>query len=328
MGTLRLKDNALVSIVKTIWIALIVSVCMLSIPKTGFTQNNDSKVSCDTRLTSENESDPTQLAMRGIACFEDKNFVRALRFYRQAFAVEPSSVLTAGIGRALQELSLPSLAKPYFAEYLANENPNQATAAKINLQLEKIDSQLQTAGELTINTSEPGATIFLVLANTQWEKLGESPLSIKLMDGSYEILAKKEGTITEPVVVEMVNGDAQTTHIELNDENKNFQISNRSWRRTGTYFIYGSVPLVAAGTTLFTIGQIKTSDAEIAKNDTTRDSLLTSGSQFKQYGLIAGGVGLVGLAAGIIFYFNGSAGDSETTMFEFTPKGISVKHVF
>jgi len=285
------------------------------------------QVDCDTHLPVESQSSPVQLANRGIACFQDKEFVKALRFYRQAYRVEPSPVLTAAIGRALQELNLPSLAKPYFIEYLEKANLSEEGAERIIQQLEKIDSQLAEAGELNLVTSEPGATIFLIVDGSQWEELGVSPLSIKLTEGKYELMVKKTGFVTTNSSLDMVNGKENTTFVELHDVNENFQISQRSWRRTGTYFIYGSIPLIAAGTTLFTIGQIKTNDAEIASDYRTRDPLVSSGNTFKQFGLITGAVGIVGLAAGIVFYLNGST-QNEVTRFELSPNGVIVTHIF
>ncbi len=319
---------------KIFLIALGVWVSLFFLGQTAFSQEVEEQVKpevlvdCDTHLPSEKQSDPTQLTMRGIACFETNQFLKALRFYRQAFRVEPSSVLTAAIGRALQELKLPSLAKPYFIEYLAKEKLSEEAAAKINLQLEKIDAQLKVAGDLNVVTSEPGATVFLIVAGTQWEELGMSPLSIKLSEGNYELMVKKEGFITKSTSIKMVNGKKTTTFVELNDVNQNFQLSQRSWRRTGTYFIYGSVPLLIAGTTLFTIGQIKTNDAKVADNYLTSDPLVKSGSQFKTFGLVTGAVGVVGLIAGIVFYLNGTGGESDPTSFNITSQGISVTHVF
>lgn len=283
-------------------------------------------IACNTHLPKEFSKDPHRLATRGIACFEDKQYTQALKFYRIAYSVEPSPIFTAAIGRALQELKLPSLAKPHFIQYLNKAKLNEEGANKINQQLIKIDDLLKNAAELHIYSSEPEAIAYLVIGGTYFEELGKTPLSIPLLEGKYEIAIKKPGFTGQRIHVDLLAKQTHERFVELHSVNEAFHLTQSEWKKRGAYFMIGSAPLIIAGGTLFTIGAIKTSDSKIPSGE-LRNNLVRSGTDFKQYGMIAGAAGVLFFATGVVLYLNGMTEIPDSSVVV-SPNSVSYRYVF
>ncbi|MEZ4462552.1 MAG: PEGA domain-containing protein [bacterium] len=260
-------------------------------------------------------ADASTLSLRGVACFEAGEFLRALMYYRQAYGISKSAVLRAGIGRSLQELGQPDLARQYYEAYLQVASPQTDGYQKIEQRLSDLLTSLKTNASTVEITSIPAdAEVFVVLDGQYWERLGATPVKMKMLPGKYRIVVQKTDFMTREETIEVGDdGDDVSVDVEMVSQAALFNVSSRTWQRRGVYLMLGSIPLLLGGGGLFIIGQDRIDEAnQLAPEPgsaSEANRLRDQGHTLRTVaiGTTAGGAALA--ITGLIFYL---AGDSTS----------------
>lgn len=202
----------------------------------------------DDYVAPEGRGDALTLTMRGVACFEEERFGRALRFYRAAYALSPDPLLEAAIGRSLHELGLWSAALGYYDLYLEHERGDADGRARIEERRDALRAELDEYGAtLALDAAPTGATIYLEAAQGYREELGAAPMSIIMRPGEYTVRAEREGFYPAQARVKLRPGEREELALELVPQGATFNLSSRSMRRVGATSMIASAPLLLGG---------------------------------------------------------------------------------
>lgn len=317
------------------------SVALLLISSSALAQTGD-ETSADSRCTSyippELKEDANELALRGVACFESEEYLQALIFYREAYALSKSAPLRGAIGRALQELGYPDLAREYYAEYLKLQSPDTPGYQKIRQRMTIVEERLKDeAIEVELQTQPGGAEAYVVLDGEYWEKLGTTPVRVRLIPGDYRIVYRDDEYITREEAISVSDSQSeQTFQATLVPQDSLFHSTGNSLRRWGVYSMIGSIPFFVAGGTLFVLGSQKSSEADDYQEQPgfdpeRRDALRDDSESRQQWGTISAAVGGGLLLTGGVLYLIGANSRPEleggTTLY-FTPRGLGVRSVW
>lgn len=279
--------------------------------------SDEPTISCQSFVPPEELHDAQRAALRGVACFEERQFIQALRHYRRAFEVSESPLLMGAIGRVFQELGYPALAREYYKSYLLAKT-DRSGEEKIASRLDDVEKELaENAVPTRIETDPPGARVYFVIEKEHWELAGESPVEMQLLPGSYDIVIRRDGFVpTEETLVvrertspENITGNSAV--YELADPQAVFETSGREWRERGIATTIVAIPFVAAGATMIAIGMGKETDAVEISDPMMRDDINGDASMLKTWGAASLAVGATGLVVGGVFYLLGLDGSDD-----------------
>ncbi len=288
---------------------------------------------CSSYSPPEESQDATALSMRGVECFEANDFLRALIFYRQAYTLSKSAVLRAGIGRSLQELGQPDLARHYYEGYLKVASPSTDGYQKIEQRLEAVRETLKTKTSPIEIRSTPGdASVFMILEGDYWEPLGNTPLKVNLLPGDHRIIVRKQDFMTREESIR-VDEEPSPSEVEIDmvSQDALFNVTGREWQRRGVYFMLGSIPFIAGGTALFVLSKDRFDEAEkvaLPDGDSRAEDLRNTGYNYRTAAIASSAVGGAALVTGLVFYFAGMD-DGETALKPYVgPKSVGLAGSF
>lgn len=273
---------------------------------------------CHPYVPVESQGDADLLAMRGVACFEKGEFLQALLFYRQAYEVSESPLLQGGIGRCLQELGYPDLARQYFVAYLSAQDPDSEGHQRILQRLEVVEQTLANeAVDTEIRTTPSNARVYIVLKDEYWEEVGATPLSLKLVPGDYQLILRREDFQTRELDLTVSKENAAQADIALVPQDVAIA-EEIVWRRRGVITWIASTPFLAGSAALFVLGEMRHSESDEytwthPNFDAQRQQdLRDEASLFRTFGIVSGAIGVVGILTGTILYLAGSSTPSSS----------------
>lgn len=255
--------------------------------------------------------------MRGVQCFESGAYLQALIFYRQAYSVRPSPFLQAGIGRCLQELGYPDLARQYFQQYLSTQQPASEAYQRIKQRIDVVDEALNSQGQnVTLRTDPANATVFLILKDEYWEQIGTTPMSMKLLPGEYRIVLQRPDFQTREVSFTV---DSATPGPDIYDLTPQLQVSAPEEKsRGGMYMMMASTPFIAVGTAMFVLAEFQESDANQYSPDNPnydyeeQRTLNNNATRYRNIGLVSAGTGVTLLLSGLIWHLVQNSPDTQS----------------
>lgn len=128
---------------------------------------------------------------RGSSAFREGRFEEAAEYFKEAFSIEPRGNLLYNIGLCYEKANRPEEAVKFyqrFVQALPNSPKRPAVQRKIDELKTQLEGQYQ---EVNVATSPPDAVIFV--DDKAKGALGRSPVSFKLLPGSYVIIAELPG---------------------------------------------------------------------------------------------------------------------------------------
>ncbi len=267
---------------------------------------------CTSYIPPELSEDPNELALRGVACFESAEYLQALIFYREAYALSKSAPLRGAIGRALQELGYPDLAREYYAEYLKLQSPDTPGYQKIRQRMSIVEKRLrEEAVEVELQTQPGSADAYVVLEDEYWEKIGKTPARVRLLPGDYRIVYRDDDYITQEELISVPSSDQpQTYRATLVPQESLFHSTGNSLRRWGVYTMIGAIPFAVAGGTFFVLSGQRSGEADDYQNEPNfdparRDELRDESESFQTWGTASMAVGAGLLLTGGVLYLIG-----------------------
>jgi len=276
---------------------------------------------CHPYVPVESQGNADLLAMRGVACFEKGEFLQALLFYRQAYAVSESPLLQGGIGRCLQELGYPDLARQYFIAYLKAQDPNTEGHQRIQQRLDVVEQTLANEAISTeITTSPSNARVYIVLKDEYWEEVGATPLSLKLVPGEYRLILRREDFQTRELDL-TVSKDAESKASIILEPQDLAVVEELVWRRRGVYTWIASTPFLAGSAALFVLGEMRHSEGDKYPWDhpnfdaERQKDLHDEASLYRTLGIVSGAIGVVGILTGTILYLSGSSRSGNASLY-------------
>lgn len=295
--------------------ATLLSVVLLALTTTPAFAQSSGGEPCPSYLPPEDATDATQLSLRGVACFENGEYLKALIYYRKAYSISKSAVLRGGIGRSLQELGQPDLARQYYEDYLAVASSSTDGYSKIQQRLDDVRETLKTTtSEVTITSSPGDAEVFVVLDGEYWEPLGTTPVKLRMSEGQHRLIFRKSDYQTREQVVDVSASDATTeVEAELVSQDATFNVADRQWRQRGAYLMLASIPAFAASAAFFVIGEDRLDEADALRGFNTAEEandLRDSGYAYRTAGLVTAALGGAALASGLVFYIVGLEDDA------------------
>lgn len=299
----------------------------------GNAQERATVETCPSYIPTEDSGDPTELSLRGVACFEAKEYLKALIYYRKAYAISKSAVLRGGIGRSLQELGHPDLARQYFEGYLGVASSATDGYQKIEQRLEAVRTTLKNdTSEVTITSAPGDAEVFVVLDGEYWEPLGTTPVKLRMLPGEYRLVFRKQDFMTREASLEVDGTDPTSLETELVPQEALFNVSGKAWKRRGAYLMLGSIPVFAGSAALFWIGEDRLDEADeaVGSNAYDRaDELRDEGYTYRTAGIATAAVGGAALITGVVFYLTGMDAKPESAMRPFVgPNSIGIAGSF
>lgn len=202
----------------------------------------------DDYVPPEIREDAMALTLQGIACFEVTYYSRALIFYRRAYAISPSPLLEAAIGRSLHELGLWGAAHAYYRRYLRRAEDDPDGRAKIEERLTELERQLEEeAANVTITSTPDGARVLLIDNNGHTEDMGTTPLTTRMAPGKYTIEVEKLGYYSRQKEIILSRKEQDELDVELVPQGATFNLESRRIRRIGTTTMLVSAPIAVAG---------------------------------------------------------------------------------
>lgn len=276
---------------------------------------------CHPYVPVESQNDPDLLGMRGVTCFESGEYLQALIFYRQAYSVQPSPFLQAGIGRCLQELGYPDLARQYFQLYLGTQSKTSEAYQRIQQRMDVVDEALNSKGQtVTLRTDPANAKVFLILKDEYWEEVGTTPMSLKLLPGEYRVVLQRPDFQTREVSFTI---DPATPPPDSYALTPQLQVGSapQEVSRGGVYMMIASTPFFALGTGMFVLAEFSESDADVypvgnPNYDAERQRELYDGaSRYRKVGIASAGIGATLFFSGLIWHLvqDSPSATSETT---------------
>jgi tetratricopeptide (TPR) repeat protein len=245
---------------------------------------------CVDYLPREEARDPRLLALRGVACFEARQYARALSFYRRAQRINRDPLLDAAIGRCWDELGGLDQARTFYRRFLRSAPAQDAEGrARIEERLKALEEQIEgEAARLNIEVWPTGADVWLLLPNAQRELLGKTPLQLRLRAGDYTVQVEKSGYYGRRHSVSLSSAETHTLDSALVSQRATFNVSARAWRRAGLWTMAVGAPLVVAGGVLTAVGGQTLDHARDPQLDATperRRDLLDNGYEERAWGM-------------------------------------------
>jgi tetratricopeptide (TPR) repeat protein len=270
---------------------------------------------CVDYVSREQSRDAQLLAMRGVACFEAKQYARALSFYRRAQRINRDPLLDAAIGRAWDELGALDQASTHYRRFLRQAPAQDAEGrARIQERLRALDAELRQAATLSVEAWPSGAQVWLELPNAQREPLGQSPLQLRLRPGSYALLIERPEYYSQRHALSLSSGEQRTLDAELVSHNATFNVSSRGWRRAGLWTMAVGAPLLVGGVTLSLLGDKTLEHARdplLDADETRRRELLDTGYSQQGWGLAMMCFGGAAVVTGAAFWLTGKLTEDE-----------------
>lgn len=304
---------------------------LLAVPLNGYTQDlpgsaleddttssSEESGDCQSYMPPEHRDDPDRLALRGVACFEQQEYLQALIFYREAYAISKSTALRGAIGRALQELGHPQFAREYFAEYLEAQSPDTPGYQKIEQRMKVVEQRLESeAVSVELNTVPAGAQAYLVLDDEYWEPVGTTPVTTRLLPGSYRAIYQREGYVTQEELIEVDASSSPRKPAELIVQEDALYASQDRLRSWGFYTMLGSAPFLVGGGAFFVLAAQRSNEADDYQRDPAfdpgrRDELRDSSQTFSTLGVVSTSIGVGALLTGLVLYLIGNTQGEET----------------
>lgn len=306
--------------------------CQFALPRPARAADSES---CPSYLPPEDAADASALSLRGVACFENKEFLRALIYYRQAYEISKSDVLRAGIGRSLQELGQPDLARQYYESYLKVASPSSDGYQKIEQRLEAIRETLRNNSSLVEIKSVPAdAEAFVILDGQYWEPLGQTPVTVRMPRGAHRIVIKKTDFMTQETTIDVTDvGGVVEAEIELVSQAALFNVPSRVWKRRGVYLMAGSLPVILGGGALFLISEDRFNEADdlqpTPESPQRANELRDDGHSFRTAAIVTTTLGVAAGVTGLLFYLAGDTSSSELSLMPFAgPNSFGVAGSF
>lgn len=270
---------------------------------------------CVDYVSREQSRDAQLLAMRGVACFEAKQYARALSFYRRAQRINRDPLLDAAIGRAWDELGALDQASTHYRRFLRQAPAQDAEGrARIQERLKALDAERKQAATLSVEAWPSGAQVWLELPDAQREPLGKSPLQLRLRPGSYSILVERHGYYSQRHALLLSSGEQRTLDAELVSHDATFNVSSRGWRRAGLWTMAVGAPLLVGGVTLTLLSDNTLEHARDPLLDADaqrRRELLDTGYSQQGWGLGLMFFGGAALVTGSAFWLTGKLTEDE-----------------
>ena len=232
---------------------------------------------CEDYLTPETRRDLATLTMRGTACFDQRRYGQALRFYREAFTQERTPLLEAAIGRTMHELGLWSTARAYYKRYLGSELARRDPDSRQRIldRLVSLQNDLRDKGATLTLTAAPTRTyVYLELPNHHRESLGATPMTLRLGPGQYTLIFEKRGYYPHTATLRLEPNAKQLVEAELVPQSATFNLPARSLRRVGTITIASALPVAVAGGVLAAVGYSNISEAQTLIQGRREDQIL------------------------------------------------------
>lgn len=258
---------------------LVMIICGISALWGQTAQAQDQQDGCEDYVTPETRRDLATLTMRGTACFDQKRYGKALKFYRQAFAMERTPLLEAAIGRTMHELGLWSTARAYYKRYLGSEVAKQdpTNRQRILDRLVALQNDLRQEGTTLKLSAAPTRTyVYLELENGHRESLGATPMTLKLAPGQYKLIFEKRGYYPTNETIELDAHDAEEIEAELVPQDATFNVPARTLRRAGATTMAFALPVIVAGGILTVVGSNNADQAETLINAQPSDQVAAS----------------------------------------------------
>ena len=213
------------------------------------------KLTCeDDYIPPEHRDDAMALTLKGIACFEATSYAQALTYYRRAYAISPSPLLDAAIGRSMHELGMWGAARAYYQRYLSRGDAEGR--GKIEERLSELERQLaEEAATLSLTSSPQAARVFLLGESGHTEDLGVTPMTTRLAPGKYTILFEASGFYASQKIALLSPKEADEVDAELVPQGATFNIEARRVRRIGATTMLISAPIAIAGGVLSITGK-------------------------------------------------------------------------
>ena len=298
----------------TISLSLLLTVVATS---TAFAQDS---VECVEYVPADERNDAKRLALRGVSCFEKGDYIKALRHYRRAREISDANLFNAAIGRTFHELGYPYIARRYYRDYLAGKIEETGGREKIEGRLADVEKQLdEKGGTMRVETTPPGATVKLVVDESHWEDLGESPIEVGMTEGKHTVVVEREGAPPQEHTVAVKSGRTEVVRHEFHAaDNQTFDVSKRKMRQIGVITAGASLPVLGAGASLFFIGRNQRSSVDehpIPEQTRVRRSAM----RLQNAGIVVMSVGGVALVTGVTLFIAGSRGGGQAAA-KTTPK--------
>jgi len=251
---------------------------------------------CDDAMPAEVRGDVEALTLRGISCFEQEDYLRALGFYRRAYNISRDPLLAAAIGRSMDELGLWGTAKSYYLRYLRSGKADADGQAGIRKRLADLNERLESSSaRLTFRSNPTRARVYLELGGDTRESLGVTSMSMRLAPGSYTLIFEQKGYYASTQTVNLGEGERKELDVELVPLDAAFNLDTRDRKRLGIITISSSVPVLILGFTAAGIGR---------RNAPPRPALEIGG-----FGV--GALGLAGVVTGIVLTTTRAPSDRE-----------------
>ncbi len=261
---------------------------------------------CSEYVPAEERQDAQRLAMRGVDCFEAGQYTVALRHYRRARTLSDANLLNAALGRTFQELGYPAIARRYYRDYLRGKIEDSEGRAKIEARLEAVETALKSSSRVRIESSPPGATVFVIIDGNHWEELGDAPLDLDMRAGKHSFVIQREGYVTHTAQVDVGTKQHRIVRAELVEDGAAFAVSGQRLRRSGIIAMGASVPFLIAGPALYFVGRNQRGAVDelpvSERPDATKRAVA-----LQNWGIVSTVVGTAALGTGLALYLVGSA---------------------
>lgn len=266
-------------------------------------------VECSEYVPPEERKDPTRLALRGVACFEAKQYLLALRHYRRARELSDANLLNAAIGRTFQELGYPFIARRYYRDYLHGKIEDTQGRAKIEARLAAVEEDLKNNGaRVRVESSPPGATVYVVIDGSHWEELGATPLDLDMRPGKHSFIVERKGYVTHSAQIDIGKKQDRIVQARLVEEGAAFAVSGLHLRRSGIITMGAAVPFLIVGPSLYFIGRNQRGAVDELPAPERPDATHRA-TQLQSVGIVATVVGVAALGTGLTLYLAGRSVD-------------------
>ncbi len=315
----------------------LISVVIVTLSIWGGGDASAQEARCDDAVVPEAKRDAEELTLLGVACFREKDYGRALGFYRSAFAASSSkeALLEGAIGRTMDELGLWSTARSYYRRYLRHEKSDSDGRRKIAERLKDLEREIDDRGAKITLRGDPTKTyVYMQLEDGHRESLGATPMSFVVAPGDYTLVFEKRGYYTRIQRVAVRDGQKTTISARLVSTDSTFDANALELQRTGVMTMGVSVPIIAAGVGLALWGQQDLNEARDLGQGQLNDrfeqrrvDLISSGNITQRVGLVTVVVGTATLftGAGIALVgFNANKDDEADATLRVGPGSASV----
>lgn len=290
---------------------IVLTATLLALPRVAPAQAPPS-LDCAEYVVPEERNDPSRLALRGVACFEAGQYLRALRHYRRARELSDANLLNAAIGRTFQELGYPFIARRYYRDYLNGPIEESDGRAKIEARLQSVEAELADAARVRIESAPPGTTVFVVIENQHHEELGVTPLDLEMRAGRYDFVFERDGYVTHTSHVNVGSKQDRIVRAELVAEGAAFSVSGRQLRRTGIIAMGAALPMLVAGPALYFVGRNERGAVDELPQRERLDAS-RSAVTMQNVGIVLTAAGVVTLGAGLTVFLLGRRADADTS---------------